>query len=84
MTRNADVRTKAGRSSSQVRYLTNAEAAEYLRLSPRTLEKQRHFGGGPPYCKFGRAVRYALTDLESWAAARTFGMTADPRYPSLP
>jgi len=29
------------------RYLTNDEAAEYLRLSPRTLEKQRVIGGGP-------------------------------------
>ena len=29
------------------RYLTNDEAAEYLRLSPRTLEKQRVLGGGP-------------------------------------
>ena len=28
------------------RYLTNDEAAEYLRLSPRTLEKQRVIGGG--------------------------------------
>ena len=29
------------------RYLTNNEAADYLRLSPRTLEKQRVSGGGP-------------------------------------
>jgi hypothetical protein len=29
------------------RYLTNDEAADYLRLSPRTLEKQRVIGGGP-------------------------------------
>ena len=31
------------------RYLTNDEAAEYLRLSPRTLEKQRVIGGGPKF-----------------------------------
>ena len=31
------------------RYLTNDEAAEYLRLSPRTLEKQRVIGGGPRF-----------------------------------
>ena len=36
------------------RYLTNDEAAEYLRLSPRTLEKQRVIGGGPKFRKFGR------------------------------
>ena len=31
------------------RYLTNDEAADYLRLSPRTLEKQRVLGGGPKF-----------------------------------
>ena len=36
--------------------LTNDEAAEYLRLSPRTLEKQRVIGGGPKFRKFGRRV----------------------------
>lgn len=30
------------------RYLTNDEAADFLRLSPRTLEKQRVIGGEPP------------------------------------
>ena len=34
-------------SAQPQRYLTNDEAAEYLRLSPRTLEKQRVIGGGP-------------------------------------
>ena len=34
-------------TSQPQRYLTNDEAADYLRLSPRTLEKQRVIGGGP-------------------------------------
>ena len=50
------------------RYLTNDEAAEYLRLSPRTLEKQRVIGGGPRFRKFGRRVMYAVADLDAWAA----------------
>jgi hypothetical protein len=62
------------------RYLTNDEAAEFLRLSPRTLEKQRVIGGGPRFRKFGRRVMYALTDLEAWADARSFEMTSDPEY----
>ncbi|WP_373791887.1 helix-turn-helix domain-containing protein, partial [Delftia acidovorans] len=45
------------------RYLTNDEAAEYLRLSPRTLENQRVLGGGPKFRKFGRRVMYAVADL---------------------
>ena len=55
-----------GRSASTHarRYLTNREAAEFLRLSPRTLEKRRMLGGGPRYHKFGRRVVYAFDDLE--------------------
>ena len=62
------------------RYLTNDEAAEFLRLSPRTLEKQRVIGGGPRFRKFGRRVMYAVVDLEAWADARSFEMTSDPEY----
>jgi hypothetical protein len=59
------------------RYLTNDEAAEFLRLSPRTLEKHRILGTGPRFRKFGRRVLYALTDLEMWADERTFSMTCE-------
>jgi hypothetical protein len=62
------------------RYLTNDEAADYLRLSPRTLEKQRVIGGGPRFRKFGRRVMYAVADLDAWAAERSFESTSDPEY----
>lgn len=62
------------------RYLTNDEAADYLRLSPRTLEKQRVIGGGPRFRKFGRRVMYAVADLNAWADARSFEATSDPEY----
>jgi len=62
------------------RYLTNDEAADYLRLSPRTLEKQRVIGGGPRFRKFGRRVMYAVADLDSWAETRSFETTSDPEY----
>ncbi len=62
------------------RYLTNDEAADYLRLSPRTLEKQRVFGSGPKFRKFGRRVMYAVADLDAWAAERSFDSTSDPEY----
>jgi hypothetical protein len=61
------------------RYLTNDEAAEYLRLSPRTLEKQRVIGGGPKFRKF-RRVMYAVADLDAWADQRSFEATSDPEY----
>ncbi|MDD5364807.1 MAG: helix-turn-helix domain-containing protein [Gallionellaceae bacterium] len=62
------------------RYLTNDEAAEYLRLSPRTLEKLRVIGGGPRFRKFGRRVMYAVADLDAWADQRSFEATSDPEY----
>ncbi|MGE4451009.1 helix-turn-helix transcriptional regulator [Castellaniella sp.] len=62
------------------RYLTNDEAADYLRLSPRTLEKQRVIGGGPKFRKFGRRVMYAVADLDAWADARSYAATSDPEY----
>jgi hypothetical protein len=65
-------------SAHTARYLTNDEAADFLRLSPRTLEKQRVIGGGPRFRKFGRRVMYALVDLEAWADARSFEATSDP------
>src|SRR5690606_8379389 len=58
-------------------YLTNNEAAAFLRLSPRTLEKQRVIGGGPRFHTFGQRVMYALTDLEAWASEPSFETTFD-------
>ncbi len=65
------------------RYLSNDEAASFLKLSPRTLEKQRVTGGGPKFRKFGRRVVYAIEDLESWANARSCDTTSDPNYATV-
>ena len=62
---------------SRSQYLDNREAAAFLRLSPRTLEKQRISGAGPTYRKFGRRVVYALADLQAWADARAFRSTTE-------
>jgi hypothetical protein len=62
------------------RYLSNDEAAGYLRLSPRTLEKFRVIGGGPRFRKFGRRVLYGFSDLERWANERACESTSDANY----
>lgn len=49
------------------RLLRQTEAAEWLGLSGRTLEKHRCFGTGPAYRKIGGRVVYAMTDLVEWA-----------------
>lgn len=67
-------------ASGNPEFLTTEEAGAFLRLSPRTLEKQRVLGGGPRFRKFGARVVYAATDLRAWADSRTYGMTSDPGY----
>jgi hypothetical protein len=76
------VRAEAATSatSGSPDFLTTVEAASFLRLSPRTLEKQRVLGGGPQFRKFGARVLYAASDLRSWADSRAYGMTSDPGY----
>jgi hypothetical protein len=65
-------------------FYSNEEAARFLRLSPRTLEKYRVIGGGPPFRKFGRRVLYALDDLEKWAERRVCDSTSDPAWKQPP
>lgn len=49
------------------RYLRTPEAARFLGLSPRTLEKHRTYGTGPTYRKLGGRIVYAPEDLKLWA-----------------
>lgn len=42
------------------------QAAAYLGLSKSTMDKLRHFGGGPRYFKLGRSVIYDVADLDAW------------------
>ena len=60
------------------RYLRTPEAARYLGLSARTLEKHRTYGTGPIYRKLGGRVVYALDDLKIWADRGTRSSTSDP------
>ena len=60
------------------RFLDTDNAADYLGLSPRTLQKHRVYGGGPIFRKFGRRVLYALEDLDAWADARSRAHTSAP------
>lgn len=50
-------------------YVSTAEAAALLGLSPRTLDRYRMTGAGPAFHRFGGCVRYRLDDLDSWAAS---------------
>ena len=58
-------------------YVRTRTAARYLSLSSRTLEKLRVNGHGPQYFKMGRAVLYAIGDLEVWLANNRRYSTSD-------
>ena len=60
------------------RFLRTPEAARFLSLSGRTLEKHRIYGTGPKYRKIGGRVVYALDDLQAWANLGAKNSTSDP------
>ena len=66
------------------RFLRTKEAAEFLSLSARTLEKHRTYGTGPDYKKLGGRVVYAIEDLQAWAKRGAVTSTSDPRGMVLP
>lgn len=60
------------------RYLRTPEAARFLSLSHRTLEKHRCYGTGPRYSKVGGRVVYRVDDLQAWVDRGVKTSTSDP------
>lgn len=63
--------------ADQPRFLRTSQAALYLNLSARTLEKHRSYGTGPIYHKVGGLVLYDPADLEAWARGGRQSSTSD-------
>ncbi|MCR5879675.1 AlpA family transcriptional regulator [Phenylobacterium sp. J367] len=64
------------------RLLRTEEAARWLGLSGRTLEKHRCCGTGPSYRKLGGRVVYMVDDLRAWVDEGARRSTA--RTPAVP
>ena len=60
-------------SPEEAAFLTTRQAAAFLSLSPRTLDRYRLAGKGPAFHRFGTRIAYARADLEEWAARRRRG-----------
>ena len=58
-------------------YLTPKEASETWRMSVSWLAKARMNGNGPPFVKFGRAVRYEESALRRWVKTRERHSTSE-------
>jgi hypothetical protein len=59
------------------RYLRTPEAARFVGLSIRTLEKHRIYSAGPRYSKLGGRV-YRVEELQTWVDAAAKESTSDP------
>ena len=66
-----DENERAARAKKGCPFLNTAQAAFYIGLSQRTLEKMRLTGGGPKYRKHGRYVRYHIDELDDWSKGRS-------------
>ena len=54
-------------NSARPQLLTERETALYLTVSRAYLAATRvRHSGGPPFIKFGRTVRYLVSDLDAW------------------
>ena len=56
--------------------LTTEDVAAKIKVKPDVLKKWRHLSRGPRYLKYGRMVRYRLTDVLDWER-----QTFDPVVP---
>jgi hypothetical protein len=63
--------------SSSTVLLDETNAARILSLSVKTLRRWRWAGKGPAFRKLGRAVRYALSDLEAFIGSALRTSTSD-------
>ncbi|MGY6626894.1 MAG: helix-turn-helix transcriptional regulator [Oceanicaulis sp.] len=58
--------------------MSEAKAAKFLAVSPRTLRNWRTRGNGPRFVKVsGRCIRYRMRDLAEWTDKRTRRSTSD-------
>jgi hypothetical protein len=56
-------------NQKQPKHCDEFAAAEFLGLSVATLRDWRFRRIGPSYCKFGKAVRYPIRELEKFVEA---------------
>jgi predicted DNA-binding transcriptional regulator AlpA len=57
--------------------LNEAQVAEFLGVSVRTLQAWRVRGGGPRYVKIGRSVRHQRRELVAFQQSHTVSSTTE-------
>jgi predicted DNA-binding transcriptional regulator AlpA len=57
------------RPASGETLLSDLDLEELTGVKQSTWQKKRIFGGGPPFIRLGRMVRYRRSEVEAWLAA---------------
>ena len=57
----------AAKQTLENRFVSEQPAADYLGLDVTTLRDWRFRGKGPVFARFGRSVRYDISNLEKFA-----------------
>jgi len=61
-----------------INLLNEQQASEFLGVgSPKTLQRWRVIGYGPPFLKVGHGVRYFQSDLTEWLEGQRRRSTSD-------
>ncbi len=68
-----DAIDRAERAKRGSPYLTTDQAAHFLGLSRRFLQKLRAKGEGPVHRHHSTMIQYHIDDLQAWSAARSQG-----------
>ena len=62
----------------KIRSITEKMAADYLGVSPRSLQAWRVSGKGPQFIRYSpRCIRYRLEDLDEWLEKRRVRSTSE-------
>jgi len=64
---------RADRAKRGTPYLNTAQAAHYLGISERSMQRMRAKGEGPTPRRHARVVQYHIDDLDSWSRGRADG-----------
>jgi len=70
-----DAIERAERARRGSPFLNTAQAAHYLGISERSLQRLRATGAGPTARRHARMVQYHIDDLQIWSDARSDGDT---------
>ena len=61
-------------------YLSRKEAAEWLGVTVKFMEKHAMHGDGPIFHKIGRLAKYRVSDLEKYGEEKSCSNTAQGKH----